>query len=158
RVEEFLGSLPVSRLWGVGAKGERRLNELGVRTVGDLAALPERVLMDHLGQAGRHLWQLAHGQDDRPVVPDREAKSIRTETTFARDVGERRVLRASLLELVDHLAGRLRHHGLWTQAIELKLRSSDFRTQSRSQSLGEATNGTTTLWKAASALFERSLS
>src|SRR5262249_43786664 len=67
RVAAFLGPLPVGRLWGVGAKGEKRLHALGVRTVGRLAALPEAVLVGHFGEVGRHLWQLAQGRDDRPV-------------------------------------------------------------------------------------------
>ena len=82
-VAAFLEPLPVKRLWGVGAKGEQRLRALGIHTVGELAARPEKLLVQHLGEGGRHLWQLAHGEDDRAVVPDREAKSISTETTFA---------------------------------------------------------------------------
>jgi DNA polymerase-4 len=158
RVLGFLEPLPVGRLWGVGAKGEKRLHGLGVHTVGQLAALPERVLADHFGATGRHLWQLAHGQDDRAVVPDREAKSISTETTFAHDVGDRDVLRVYLLELVDQLGGRLRHEGVRGRTLELKIRSSDFRTKTRAQVLPEATNATDVLWQTAAALFERSLS
>lgn len=157
QVEPFLAPLPVGRLWGVGARGEARLHRLGIRTAGELAALPERVLVEQFGESGRHLWQLAHGRDDREVVPDREAKSISTETTFGRDVGDRQILRTWLLDLVEHLAGRLRQHGLWARTVELKLRSSDFRTQTRSQSLPEATNATEVLWQAAGALLERSL-
>jgi DNA polymerase-4 len=157
RVAEFLAPLPVSRLWGVGARGEKRLHALGLRSVGQLAALPEAMLLDHLGEAGRHLWQLSQGRDDRPVVPDREAKSISTETTFARDIGDRAVLRAWLLGLVDQLAGRLRQTGLQARSVELKIRSSDFRTWTRSQALSQATDGTEALWQAARALLERSL-
>lgn len=157
RVAEFLDPLPVGRLWGVGAKGEKRLHALGLRTVGQLAALPEQVLADHFGESGRHLWRLAHGLDGRAVVPDREAKSISTETTFGHDVGDRRVLRTWLLGLTDHLGGRLRHHGLFARAVELKVRSSEFRTWTRSQALPEATSATSALWRAAAGLFERSL-
>src|SRR5436305_1745301 len=114
-----------------GARGEARLHALGIRTIGQLAARPERTLVDHFGEVGRHLWQLAHGRDDRTVVPDRQAKSISTETTFAHDIADRAVLRVRLLELVDELAGRLRHAGLRTRAITLKLRSADFRTPTR---------------------------
>ncbi len=56
RVTDFLAPLPVGRLWGVGAKAEKRLHALGVRTIGHLAALPEKVLADHFGKAGYHLW------------------------------------------------------------------------------------------------------
>src|SRR5205085_2243785 len=103
QVAQFLGPLPVGRIWGVGAKSERRFHELGLRTIGHVAATAEEVLTKHFGDAGRHIRQLALGQDDRPVVPDREAKSVSTETTFAQDIGDRQVLRSWLLELVEQL-------------------------------------------------------
>ena len=157
-VTDFLTPLPVGRVWGVGAKAEKRLHALGIRTIGQLAALPEQAALDHFGEVGRHIWQLAHGQDDRQVIPDREAKSISTETTFAEDIGDREVLRACLLDLVDHLAARLRHQEVRARTIEVKIRSSDFHTITRSQALREATNGTDALWQAALPLFEGSLS
>jgi DNA polymerase IV len=156
-VTAFLSPLPVSRIWGVGAKCEKRLHDMGLRTIGQIAALPEKALSDRLGELGRHIWQLANGRDDRTVVPDREAKSISTETTFAQDIGDRATLRVWLLDLVDHLASRLRHEGIWTRTIDVKIRSSDFRTVTRSTTLSEATNLTNVIWKAAAALFDRTL-
>jgi DNA polymerase-4 len=150
-----LDPLPVSKLWGVGAKGEKRLHDLGIRTVGQLAALPEQVLVDHWGESGRHLWQLAHGLDGRDVVPDSEARSISTETTFARDIGRRELLRAWLLDLVDELGERMRRAGVLGRTVDLKVRTSDFRTFSRSQTLAEPTDLTAQLWTSASELFER---
>jgi DNA polymerase-4 len=132
KVVEFLTPLPVGRLWGVGAKGEKRLHALGLRTVGQLAALPEALLVSHFGEQGKHLWHLAHGLDDRRVMPDRDAKSISTETTFAHDLADKEALRSCLLELVDHLAGRLRSHGLRARTVDVKIRSADFRTWTRS--------------------------
>lgn len=157
QVREFLTPLPVSRIWGVGARAEQRLLALGVRTIGQLAALPERVLSDHFGEQGRHIWQLAHGQDERQVIPDREAKSISTETTFPRDIGDREVLRVWLLDLVDHLGGRLRHNEVRARTLDLKVRSADFRTRLRSLALPEPTDVTSELWQAAQVLFERSV-
>jgi DNA polymerase-4 len=157
RVVEFLAPLPVGRIWGVGAKSEQRLHELGIRTIGQLADLPEKMLGDRFGEAGQHIWRLAHGLDDRTVVPDREAKSISTETTFAHDIADRQVLLAWLLDLVDHLASRLRHAQIRGRTIEIKIRSSEFRTQIRQQALAEATNLTEVLWQASKELFERSL-
>ena len=156
-VTAFLTPLPVSRIWGVGANGEKRLHDLGIRNIGQIAALPEKILIDHFGEMGRHIWQLANGQDDRTVVADREAKSISTETTFAQDIGDRNVLRIWLLDLVDHLAGRLRYEGIWARTIDVKVRSSDFRTRTRSTTLAEATNLTNTIWKVAADLLDRSL-
>src|SRR5207245_8224474 len=89
QVAEVLRPLPVGRLWGVGKKGEKRLHALGLHTIGQVAALPEQLLVDHFGEAGRHLWLLARGEDGRAVVPDEKAKSVSTETTFARDIGSR---------------------------------------------------------------------
>jgi DNA polymerase-4 len=155
RVHEVLAPLPVGRLWGVGAKGEKRLHSLGLHTIGQLAALPEKLVVDQLGDSGRHIWQLAHGWDDRPVVPDEEAKSVSTETTFARDIGDREVLRGWLLELVEQLGIRLRQHGLCTRTIDLKVRTSEFRTYLRSLTLPEATDITTLIWQAAVRLFEQ---
>jgi DNA polymerase-4 len=151
----FLGPLPVGRVWGVGAKGERRLHALGVHTIGQLAALPEEALVGHFGEFGRHVWRLAHGQDDRPVAPDRGAKSISTETTFPQDVGDREALRGWLLGLVEHLAGRLRQAGLRARTVGLKARSSDFRTRHRAQALPEPSDSTDVLWQAAQGLFDR---
>ena len=156
-VTGFLAPLPVNRIWGVGAKGEKRLHDMGIHTIGQIAALPEKLLNDRFGEMGRHIWNLANGIDDRTVVPDREAKSVSTETTFADDIGDRSVLRVWLLDLVDHLAARLRHAGLWARTIDLKIRSSEFRTVTRSTTLAEATHATNIIWKAAAGLFERSL-
>jgi DNA polymerase-4 len=158
RVAEFLAPLPVSRIWGVGPKGEKRLHSLGIHTIGQLAVLPEPVLIERFGEVGLAIGLLAHGRDNRLVVPDREAKSISTETTFAHDIGDRRVLRVWLLDLVDDLAGRLRREGLHARTVDVKIRSSDFRTRTRSVTLAEATNLTNVLWKTAAELFERSLS
>ncbi len=157
KVTEFLTPLPVGRIWGVGAKGEKRLHALGIRTIGELAALPEQLLADRFGAAGRHMWKLAHGGDDRAVVPDREAKSISTETTFARDIGDRAALRGWLLDQVDQLAARLRQVGVQARTVELKVRSSDFRTRTRSLSLTDVTDSTQVIWQAALSLFERSI-
>ena len=101
-VLQFLAPLPVGRLRGVGAKGEKRLHALGLRTVGQIAQLPEKVLVGHFGDHGSHLWQLAHGVDERTVMVDREAKSISTETTFAADLSDLEALKIWLLDLVDH--------------------------------------------------------
>jgi DNA polymerase-4 len=155
RAQEVLAPLPVSRLWGVGAKGEKRLHALGLHTVGQLATLPEQVLVDHFGEGGRHLWRLAHGLDDRPVVPDEDAKSVSTETTFARDIGDRAMLRAWLLDLVEHLGQRLRRLPARARTIELKVRTSDFRTYHRELTLPEPTDVSAVIWRAVREVFER---
>lgn len=142
RVRQFLDPLPVGRLWGVGRQTNKLMERLHIRTIGDLRQRPLKELQDHFGQHGEHLWQLAHGIDDRRVVPDREAKSISHETTFAADIDDRDALRAWLLELTDQVARRLRRHGLRGRTVHLKVRFADFRTITRSQKLGEPTAAT----------------
>jgi nucleotidyltransferase/DNA polymerase involved in DNA repair len=155
RVTEFLTPLPIGRVWGVGAKAEQRFHDLGVRTIGQLATLTEQILIDHFGDSGKHFWQLAHGWDDRPVVPDWAAKSISNETTFARDIGDRDLLRSWLLELTDQVVWRLRAVQSRARTIELKLRSADFRTHTRSVTLGDSTELTDTIWRTVAELFDR---
>ncbi len=153
RVPEFLDPLPVGRLWGVGRQGGRKMQQLGVRTIGDLGRLPLELLQDTFGTSGEHFWQLAHGIDDRPVVPDREAKSISHETTFAQDITDRVVLRTWLSQLTDQVARRLRRHGYFAQVVHVKVRFDDFRTITRSHKLAEPTNVTDELWQVARDIF-----
>ncbi len=156
-VQPFLDPLPVSRLWGVGKASNRSLEKLGVRSVRQLRGLPVETLASQFGSMGEHLWRLARGIDDRPVVPDHQAKSISHETTFAVDIADRGVLRAWLLELVEQVARRLRRHELRARTVELKVRFSDFHTITRSQTLPAATNVTAELWQAAAAILDSRL-
>ena len=94
RIQEFLDPLPVERLWGVGRQGSKVFQRLGIRTISQLRQWPVELLKHHFGTHGEHLWQLAHGIDDRRVVPEREAKSISHETTFETDIFDQEVLRA----------------------------------------------------------------
>ena len=157
RVEDFLDPLPVGRLWGVGRITGEALERLGVRTIGDVRRMPLEVLQQHFGKTGDHLWQLAHGIDDRLVVPDREAKSISHETTFAVDIGDRDALRAWVVELAEQVGWRLRRHNLRCRTVHLKLRYADFRTITRSKTLPEATNITAKIRRTAADLLESCL-
>jgi DNA polymerase-4 len=141
-IQDFLDPLPVGRLWGVGRTADGVLDRLGIRTIGQLRVQAVELLRHHFGKAGDHLWELAHGVDDRPFVPDREAKSISHETTFATDIEDLDVLRAWLLELTEQVARRLRRHQLRGRTVQLKVRFPDFITITRAQTLPAATNVT----------------
>jgi len=134
-VESFLKELPISRLWGVGPKTEVRLHEVGFRTIGDVAAASRESLVRNLGSLGEHLYQLSHGHDERPVVPNWEPKSISSETTFEEDTDDRELLLATILELSDHVAERLRKDEYRAKKVTLKLRYSNFSTHTKQQSL-----------------------
>ena len=114
----------VRAMWGVGEATHARLEELGVRTVGDLAALPRDLLERRLGQAvGGHLSDLAHARDEWPVEPGGPAKSISVEETFAVDLAGRAALEEELLRLADRLAGRLRTAGTAAHALSVQCAS-----------------------------------
>jgi DNA polymerase-4 len=149
KVQEFLDPLPVERLWGVGKQSSKVFERLGIRTIGQLRQWPLDVLQSRFGSNGEYLWQLAHGIDDRPVVPEREAKSISHETTFEQDISELAVLRSWLLELTEQVGWRLRRHGLRGRTVQLKVRFADFSLITRSQTLVEPTDITQELWNAA---------
>lgn len=149
-VQQFLDPLPVGRLWGVGRATSGIFERLQAKTVGDVRRLTPEMLEQYLGEHGNHLWALAHGQDHREVVPDRQAKSISHETTFAQDILDLDALRAWSLELTEQVARRMRRHDLRGRTIQLKVRFNDFTTISRSTTLQNPTNGTRAIWNAVS--------
>lgn len=137
----FLHPLPVRALWGVGPKTHERLDRLGIATVGDLAALRLDTLVATVGDAaGRHLHALAHGIDDRAVVPEQGLKSVGHEETFAQDHHDPVTLGRELTRLADAVGRRLRAHGLTGRTVVLKVRFGDFHTISRSITLPDATD------------------
>jgi len=153
QIQEFLDPLDVSRVWGVGKQTQKKLTLLGVRTIAHLRLLPKDVLRSKFGINSDHFWRLARGIDTRPVVPDREAKSISHETTFSADIDDVHALQAWLLELTDQVARRMRRYQIVGRTVQLKLRYSDFETITRSRTLPEATDCTAELGKSASQLF-----
>lgn len=154
RTVEYLHTLPVSALWGVGAKTQEVLDRLGIRTVEDVARTPVSVLQRTLGATGAHVHRLAWGKDPRPVTVSRQEKSIGAEETFASDVDDDDTLRAELLRLAHRTASRLRSARLQTGGVSLKLRYADFSTLSRSRRLPEPTDSAHALYMAACQLLE----
>ena len=109
-VQAFLDKLPVSKLWGVGKVNNLRLQNLGIHTIGDLREQTPEMLEELFGSWGGTLWELAHGKDNRTVVPDHKAKSLSHETTFAEDITDVEALRGWLLDLTRQVAMRLRRN------------------------------------------------
>lgn len=130
---EFLHPLDVSRLWGVGPVTLERLRAIGITTVGDLAAAPPEAVERSVGRSlGAHLMALALGEDDRPVVADRRAKSIGQERTYAEDLRARDDIGRELVRLADAVGMRIRAAGVSARTITLKVRFGDFATITRS--------------------------
>jgi DNA polymerase-4 len=132
--QAYLDPLPVERLWGVGPKTLEKLHRIGVGTVSDVRCLDHRALAGAVGaRLAGHLAALAVGADDRAVEPDREAKSIGHEETYAADVHSDTEVRSNVVRLADAVATRLRGAGVGARTLTLKVRFSDgFHTITRS--------------------------
>lgn len=148
----FLAPLPARALWGIGPKTTARLAELGIYTIGEIAAQSEAFLTRQFGQAGRDMLQHARGIDQRPVSTEHAAKSISSETTFDRDVSSARALTETLRRLSEQVARELRKDNLTAGVVRLKLRWSDFTTITRQVSLPQPTDQDNVIHEAASNL------
>ncbi len=137
---KFLAPLPADMLWGVGPKTFARLTELGIYTIGDIAAWPEKELINLFGENGRDLWHHAQGIDNRPIVTEYETKSVSQETTYNVDVRDEKTLEKTLREQSKDVARQLRKNDLAGKTVKLKIRWSDFTTLSRQVTLPTSTD------------------
>lgn len=153
-IEAFLHPLPVTALWGVGARTGEELIRLGLKTVRDLAGIPRRTLERAIGDAvGAHLHALAQGIDDRPVTPHEPSKSVGSENTFSYDLDSSDEILRELLRLADRTADRLRAKGLCGRTVTIKVRFSNFKTITRSRTLAAEINTTAEIYEVARALY-----
>ncbi|WP_420626606.1 DNA polymerase IV [Candidatus Poriferisodalis sp.] len=135
---DFLWAHRVEALWGVGPVTLRRLNEIDVFTVGDLADKPEEQLVAAVGAAhGAHLAALAQGIDDRPVHPGGIPRSVSHEETFETDLDDPDLIRGETVRLADAVASRLRANGLSGRTVTIKIRHPDFAMRTRAHTLPE---------------------
>jgi DNA polymerase IV len=150
----FLHPLPVERLWGVGPVTARRLHDLGISTVGQVARFGEAALVALLGRAaGRHLHALAHNRDPRPVQVRRRRRSIGAQRALGRSPTSVADVDAALVALVDRVTRRIRAAGRVGRTVVLRLRFDDFSRATRSRTLPYATAGTQTILTTARELF-----
>lgn len=136
---DFLRPLPVRSIWGVGPATARRLDGVGIATVGELADTSVEVLCRLLGNAhGRHLALLARGEDESTVKAGRAVKSVSHEETFAKDVTDREELKRHVLRMSDAVGARLVESKLWGRTVNVKIRFADRETITRSHTAGGA--------------------
>ena len=154
-VDRILPPLPVTRIWGVGKATDEKMRTYGIRTIGDLRSKSEAWLREFFGSEAGRYYRLSRGLDDRPVVPDSEARSIGHEQTFETDVADRGAVLAVVLDQSEQVAARLRRHGLTARGVSVKIRFGDFQTINRSSTFPRPTDATADLWAAARALFEQ---
>lgn len=153
--QAFLDPLPVSRIWGIGKQTNAALAKYGIETVAQLRSYPLPFLAKMFGKHGSHIWELAHGRDPRRVTPDREAKSISHERTFAEDIVNRDMLLQHLSDLCDQVAWRLRNERLYARGVQLKIRFADFSLITRARRLAHPSNATSLLWQTVKQLFHQ---
>ncbi len=152
--EQELLPLPVGVIFGVGPKAQERLRQLGIKTIAEMREFGEDRLVSRFGEHAREWFQLARGEDHRPLRMGREQKSIGKERTFFDNIDDPEELRALLLSFVEDVSRSLREDGLKAKGVTLKLRLGDFSTFTRSRALAEATDSTKELWAAAWSLLQ----
>lgn len=153
----FLAPLPIRRLWGVGPQAQAALGDYGVTTIGQLAAIPPGTLHRRFGRHGDDLSARARGEDRSPVQTMHAPKSVGHEHTFDTDTADVGRLEATLLDLAESVASRLRRHDLAAGTIQLKLRYEGFETLTRQAPLPRQTRESAPLYAATLALLRRTL-
>jgi len=152
---DLLRPMHVSVIPGVGPATTERLRRAGIHTVADLEAVSEDELVRMLGTAHGHgLHLLAHARDDRPVVPERETKSVSVEGTYDTDLADRRLMAGLLTGQAREVADRLRSSGLAGRTVTIKVRMHDFTTLSRSATLSSPTDSPAVIGRLATGLLE----
>jgi len=149
----FLLTKPVRLIWGVGTATQAALEAAGIRTIADLRRWDRADLIVRFGSTGDRLWHLARGLDSRPVTRNEEVKSISKETTFNDDTADADLLDGHLWRLSEQVADRAKAKQLAGRTVTLKLKTVDFQTVTRRQSLPDPTQLTDRIYRTAHGLF-----
>jgi DNA polymerase-4 len=132
---DFIASLPIEDVHGIGPVTADKMRDLGIETGADLQAAPERTLRHYFGKRGRHFKKLAMGNDDRPVRPDRERKSVGAERTFAEDIRDPGTMLDRLGPIADRVAERLQQADQRGRTVTLKLKTHNHEVSTRQTTL-----------------------
>ena len=154
-VQDFLRELPISKLWGVGKATEEVLKGMGILKVGQLALFPAEKIERTLGKFGWELMALARGEDDRPVSPDSDAKSVSQEETFTPDLETPDQMKRVLLDQAEQVGWELRKQKLKGATITVKVRYPDFTLVTRSLTLPSPTDQGIEIYQTALKLLDR---
>ena len=157
-LQTVLDPLPVRRLPGLGRKKGEQVHAAGLTTLGELRRADEQRLRPLFGTDWARWRERAAGIDDRPVIAEREEKSVSNERTFATDLADHGAMHAELVALADQVAARLRNKALRATCIGIKIRQHDFRTVTRQLTLAPATQDSATIGRAARQLLDEWLS
>lgn len=127
----WLAPLPVTRLWGVGKKTAPRLEALGFKTIGDLAAAEPHYLANKMGASGAHFFELANARDPRRVSRGRTAKSIGSDRTLSKDVSTREEIEVHLRRSAERIARRVRAKNYVAGGIRIRMKTTKFEMFTR---------------------------
>ena len=152
-----LAPLPIGALPGIGKVSAERFAAMGYRTIADIQRMEQGVIARQLGEDGYRLWQLAQGIDHRRVEPERDAKSVSAETTFATDISDAETLLPVLMELSEKVGRRLRRSELAGRTVVLKLKTKDFKSRTRNFTLNEPTRRAAKIYETGRDLLMREL-
>src|SRR5687767_735900 len=155
RIESFLQELPVDALWGVGPVTARKLRAIGIHRLVEVRTADPQKLQAAVGSLADWLRQLSHGDDPRPVTPDRESKSASTENTYAQDLTDLAAIREELERMARENARWLARHQLGARTVTIKVRYANFTTVTRSHTLSMPTNDADVIASWAKDLVER---
>jgi DNA polymerase-4 len=131
QVQHFLDDLPVEDFYGVGKVTAQKMHDMGIRAGRDLKVLSEVELVKHFGKIGRYFYSVVRGQDDRPVEPNRERKSLSVERTYAQDLTAEDEIHDALDKLLQELMRRYRNDDQSAHTVVLKIRFDDFSTHTK---------------------------
>ena len=153
--EAYLAPLKVSELWGIGPKSAAKLEQIGIRTIGELANAPAQVLRRHFGQYADSLVRRAKGIDTREVESSHDTKSISQEVTFSKDISQKDKLEHELLKMAENVGRRLREQNFCASTVKIKLRWPDFTTITRQVTLQQGVDQDRVIYEAALGLFHQ---
>lgn len=153
-VQGFLDPLPVTKLWGIGGKTFKSLQRMSILTVRQLRQFPPEILENKFGKMGQHIYRMATGVDEREVIANEKVKSVSNEMTYDKDQIELEVIKKTIFQLSEKVAGRLRRYGIVGKTIHLKIRFQDFKTYTRSHTMYKYTNLTDEIFKTAGFMLE----
>jgi len=157
---DIVWPLPVGDLLYVGKSTQNALEEMGVRNIGQLAALPLKTLEERFGKHGTQLYEYANGLENSPVesyYAEKEVKSVGSGNTFSRNLTGMADIKPALLSLCEDVGMRLRKHGMYANGVQLTIRDPDFYTFSRQMKV-ESTDITSEIYAAALQLFAKNYS
>jgi len=153
-VEQFINSLPIHKVPGVGKNTHDKLQLLGIETLGDVKKIPEKILIKKLGKFGHRLTELADGIDRSAVIPLSETKSVSAEKTLPEDIDDKQVLKKYILGQVEKIGRELRKLKIKARTVSIKIKHSDFKQVTRSVTIKDPTQSSEVIIREAFQLLE----